>query len=442
MQVARIDAEFRYMNVVSREVALEQAERLRKKPAGRLAGLPVSVKDSICVKGVESAAGSQMLKGYKPLFHATAVERAVREGAVVVGKTAQDEFGFGGFATNVGNGFRVPLNPFDKARATGGSSGGAAGLARKLPVHVAFGESTGGSIVNPASFCGVFGVCPTYGRVSRYGLIDYGNSLDKIGPIASDVYGAALVLEVVAGRDAKDSTSLDAPVDSYASYLERDVAGLRVGVVKEAFGEGVDAAVADAVRGSVGKLESAGCRVQEVSLPLSVKYGIPTYYLIGTSEASSNLAKLCGMRYGLQEDLKGDFNEYFTSVRSHGFGKEAKRRIMLGTFARMSGFRDAFYMKALKVRTRIVEEYKSAFKKVDVLVSPTVPILPPRFEEVSKLSVIQNYMIDVLTVGPNLAGLPHANVPVGSSKGLPVGAMFIADHLKEGLLFQVAKEFL
>ncbi len=440
-EVEKINKEFKYLNVISEELARECAVKLKSKPSGKLAGLPISLKDAICLKGVDSSAGSFMLKKYKPLFHATVVERALKEGAIPLGKTSQDEFGFGGFSTNVGLGFKVPLNPFDKKRVTGGSSGGAAGLAQKLPLHVAFGESTGGSIVNPASFCSVFGLCPTYGRVSRYGLIDYANSLDKIGPLSRDVYGAALVLEVIAGWDKKDSTSLNVPGELYTSYLEKDVKGLKIGMIKEAFGFGIDPDVERKVREAAGRLEQRGCKIVDVSLPLSVKYGIPAYYLLGTSEASTNLAKLCGMRYGLEEDLKGDFNEYFTAVRSHGFGKEAKRRIMLGTFARMSGFRDAYYLKAMKVRTKIIEEYKRVFKTVDVLISPTVPILPPRIEDVSKLSIVQNYMIDVLTVGPNLAGLPHANVPVGFANSLPVGMMIIADHLKEGSLFQVAKEF-
>lgn len=440
-EIERLNKEYHYLNTISREAALEQAKKLKNKPSGKLAGLSISIKDSICVKGVESTAGSMMLKGYKPLFHATAVERALKEGAIPLGKTSQDEFGFGGFATNVGNGFEIPLNPFDKKRCTGGSSGGAAGLAQKVPLHVALGESTGGSIVNPASFCSVFGLAPTYGRVSRYGLIDYGNSLDKVGPVARDVYGAALLLEVMSGLDKKDCTSADHPVPSFTSSLTKSVRGLKIGLVKEAFGPGIDKEVEEKVRDAAAKLESAGAKIEEISLPLSVKYGIPTYYLLATSEASTNLAKLCGMRYGLQEELKGDFNEYFTSVRSHGFGREAKRRIMLGSFARMSGFRDAYYLKATKVRTKIIEEYKRAFGKVDLLLSPTVPILPPRFEDIKKLSIVQNYMIDVLTVGPNLAGLPHANVPVGFVNDLPVGAMFIADHFNEELLFQVGKEF-
>ena len=438
----KINKEYHYLNIISEDLALEQAKSLKKNPKGKLAGLPISIKDSICVKDLESTAGSKILKNYKPLFHATAVEKAVKEGAIIIGKTSQDEFGFGGFATNVGLGFEIPLNPFDKKRSTGGSSGGAAGLTQKASFpHIAFGESTGGSIANPASFCGIFGLCPTYGRISRYGLIDYGNSLDKIGPMSKEAGSCALMLEVISGYDEKDSTSLKESVDSYTKYLNKDIKGLKIGVIKETFGEGVDKSVSKNVWNAIKKLENKGCSYKEVSLPTAIKYGISTYYLLATSEASTNLAKYCGIRYGAAEELKGNFDEYFTEVRSKNFGKEAKRRIMLGTFARMSGFRDAYYIKAAKIRTLIIEEYKKAFKNFDVLISPTVPILPPKFEDIKKLSLLQNYMIDIMTVSPNLAGLPHLNIPIGFENNLPVGMMLTSDHLKEGTLIQVGKEF-
>ncbi len=438
----KINKEYNYLNVISEDLAIKQAAAIKKNPKGKLAGLPISIKDSICVKDVESTAGSKILKGYHPLFNATAVEKAVNEGAIIIGKTSQDEFGFGGFSVNTGIDFKIPLNPFDKERATGGSSGGSAGLAQKASFnHVSFGESTGGSIVNPASFCGVFGLCPTYGRISRYGLIDYGNSLDKIGPIGKTPYDCALMLEVIAGHDIKDSTSLNEPVDSYTLYLNKDIKKIKIGIIKEAFTEGVDKKINTKIRNALTKLEKLGAKIEETSLPVSIKYGIPTYYLTCTAEASTNLAKFCGMRYGAYEKLEGNFDEYFTKVRSKNFGKEAKRRIMLGTFARMSGFRDAYYIKATKVRTLIIEEYKRAFKKFDVLVSPTVPILPPKIKDIPKLSIIENYMIDVLTVGPNLVGMPHMNIPIGFENNLPIGMMIISDHLKEGNLIQVAKEF-
>ncbi|HLC98690.1 MAG TPA: amidase family protein [Candidatus Nanoarchaeia archaeon] len=445
-EIKTLNKEYNYFNTISEELALEQAEKLRSNPKGRLAGVPISVKDCIVVKGVESTAGSRILKGYNPVFNATAVARCIDEGAIIIGKTSQDEFGFGGFSTNVGLDYKVPLNPFDKERATGGSSGGSGGISQKASFpHVSLGESTGGSIVNPASFCGVFGLCPTYGRVSRYGLMDYANSLDKIGPMSKSIEDAALVLEIISGSTSRESTSLNKPVENYSSFAGKGVKGMKIGVIKDAFAEGLDDAVRKKVWDGIKKLESEGAKYEEVSLPLTIKYGLSVYYIIATSEASTNLAKYCGMRYGKHEKLEGSFNEYFTKVRSKHFGKEAKRRIILGTFARMAGFRDAYYIKAMKVRTRIINEYKSLFKKYDLLVSPTVAILPPRFDEINKLSLLQNYMVDTLTVGPNLAGLPHLNVPVGfekkGGKQLPVGMMLIGDHLQEAKLIQAGSVF-
>ena len=319
----------------------------------------------------------------------------------------------------------------------GGSSGGAAGITQKSSFpHLALAESTGGSIVNPASFCGVPGLCPTYGRVSRYGLIDYANSLDKIGPMAKQVADLAYALEAIAGFDAKESTSADAPAERYHEYLGLNVKGMKVGIIQESLQEGVDQAVQDRFMDAVVLLESNGAKVKRISLPATVKYGLAVYYLLAASEASTNLAKYCGIRYGKGEELKGGFNDYFSAVRSRHLGPEAKRRILLGTFARMSGFRDAYYLKAAQVRTKIINEYQKHFSKLDILISPTVPILPPRFEEIEKLTLLQNYMIDNLTVGPNLAGLPHLNVPIGYKGRLPIGMLLIANHFEEGKLLQ------
>jgi len=435
-KIKKINKEYHYFNEISEELALELAKKAKQNPKGKLAGLPVSVKDCICVKDVESRSGSKILSGYKPSFNATAIQKIIDEGGIIIGKTSQDEFGFGGFSANMGIGFEKPLNPFDKTRACGGSSGGSAGITQMLDEHISLGESTGGSIVNPAAFCGVVGLCSTYGRVSRYGLIDYANSLDKIGPIGKKVEDVALALEIISGFDNKESTSANVPVDDYSNYVGKEIKGMNIGLIKESISEGVDQAVKDRFMDSVLMLESNGAKVKEVSLPLS-KYGLAVYYLIATSEASTNLAKYCGIRYGQHDELKGNFNEYFTKVRSENLGEEAKRRIILGTFARMSGFRDAFYLKAAKVRTKIIEEYKKAFKKFDVLISPTVPILPIKFSEIEKLTLLQNYMIDVLTVSPNLAGLPHMNVPIGFKDKLPVGIMLIGNHFEEGKLMQV-----
>ncbi len=439
----KIDEAYHYMNTISSERLLCDAKALQAQTdKGPLGGLFVSVKDSICVKGVESRAGSRILTNYKPPFDATCVAKGVNAGALVVGKTAQDEFGFGAFSVNVGEGFRVPKNPLDPTRVCGGSSGGAAGLAAKADfAHVAYGESTGGSIVNPASFCGVFGLCPTYGRVSRYGLIDYGNSLDKVGPLGKSLYEVALLQQAISGYDAKDSTSVHKPVDDYVSSLSEDVSGLRVGVVADAFSEDLDPVISKLTWKAIHKLESLGATYKEVSVPLSVSHGVATYYLVSTSEASTNLAKLCGLRYGVAEELQGSYNEFFTTVRSKHFGKEVKRRILLGTFARMAGYRDAYYLRALKVRSKICSEYASVFKGVDVLASPTVPMLPPTFSTVDTLTPLQHYMADLLTVGPNLAGLPHLNVPVGSYQGLSVGALFVANHFAEKTLFRAGAAF-
>ncbi len=441
-KIKKINEEYNYFNIISEELALKQAEEAAKNPSGKLAGVPISVKDCICVKDVESTAGSAVLKGYNPIFDATVIEKVKKEGGIIIGKTAQDEFGFGSFSTNVGVGMKIPLNPFDKERACGGSSGGSGGITQKADFpHISIGESTGGSIVAPASFCGVYGLCPTYGRVSRYGLMDYANSLDKIGPMAKSVEDASLMLGVIAGYDNKESTTINKPADDYNSYINKDTKELKVGVIAESLGEGVDENISKNMWDSLKKLESSGVEYKEISLPLTMKYVISTYYMIAMSETSTNLAKYCGMRYGAQEELKGNFNEYFSGVRSKHFGAEAKRRVIIGTFARMSGFRDAYYIKAAKVRTKIINEYKSAFKDVDIILSPTMPVTAPRFDDIEKLTPLQNYMMDIMTAGPNVAGLPHLNVPIGQDKGLPIGMLLTADHLEEGKLLQLGKMF-
>jgi len=435
-ELKKADKEYHFFNVIADDMAKRHYKRGKK---GKLSGVHMSVKDCICVKGVESRGGSAVLAGYKPLFHATAVQKAIDAGAIIVGKTAQDEFGFGTFSTNVGIGMKIPLNPHDKDRACGGSSGGSAGAVAKVD-NVSLGESTGGSIVAPASFCGVVGLCPTYGRVSRYGLIDYANSLDKIGPITRTVKESAQILEVISGYDEKDSTSIDAPVEKYTKHVGK-AKGLKIGIIKECFGKGVDAGVSKAVKSAIDKLEKTGVKTEKISLPLVSKYGVETYYLIAMCETSTNLAKYCGMRYGAHDKLEGSFNEYFSKVRSANFGKEAKRRVIVGTFARMAGHRDAYYIKAMKVRTKIIEEYKKVFEKYDALVCPTMPVIAPKFKEIEKLTPLQNYMMDIMTVGPNLAGLPHMTVNAGESHKMPVGIMFIADHLKEEMLFRLGGVF-
>jgi aspartyl-tRNA(Asn)/glutamyl-tRNA(Gln) amidotransferase subunit A len=413
---------------------------------GPLSGVAVSVKDNICVKSVQSTAGSRILEGYEPPFDATVVARARKAGGVIIGKTSQDEFGFGTFCTN--SGFKIPKNPHDPSRCCGGSSGGAAGLAAALPSdipHIALGQSTGGSISCPASFCGVVGLTPTYGLVSRYGLIDYANSLDKIGPIAKTTKDAARLLSVITGYDKRDQTTIDLKKEDYTKYVDKPVKGMKIGVPKEYFGKGVGGASIDKdveqkVWNAIKELEELGATYHEVSLP-STKYAIAAYYIIATAEASTNLAKFCGMRYGASLPVAGSFNEYFSKIRNKYLGKEAKRRILLGTYARMAGYRDAYYLKALKARTIIINDFKSAFRRFDVLAAPTMPVIAPRFSEIEKMSPVQQYMMDLLTVAPNLAGLPTISVPCGTAKGMPVGLHLMADHLQESKLIRAGSAF-
>jgi len=405
---------------------------------GPLSGFVISVKDNICTKGIQTTAGSLILKNYTPPFNATCVEIALDAGGTILGKTAMDEFGFGTFSVNCAYG--IPKNPLDPDRSCGGSSGGASCItaAADFP-HVALAESTGGSISCPAAFTGTVGLTPTYGLVSRWGLIDYANSLDKIGCIGKSVHDVALLLSVVAGNDPKDSTSLNVPQQDYTKYLKKDVKGMKIGVPKEYF-EGIDEKNTKVIWNAIKKLESLGATYEEVSLP-HTKYALPSYYIIAVAEASTNLAKYAGMRYGLHQGLKGNFNEYFSTVRSNGFGEEAKRRIILGTFARMAGYRDAYYLKALKVRTNVIEDFKRAFKSFDVLAAPTMPVVAPKFTDIEKLSPIEVYMMDILTVAPNLAGVPMISIPAGKVDKMPVGLHLMGNHLQEGKILQIAYNF-
>ena len=426
-KIRALDDEYHFMNVYAYNTPVG---------SGILDGYAVSVKDNVCVKGVESKAGSKILEGYVPPFDATVVSKSRGEGATIIGKTTQDEFGFGTF--NVNTPYQIPLNPHDKERSTGGSSGGAACITSVADFpHLAISESTGGSISCPASWCGVVGITPTYGRVSRWGLIDYANSLDKIGVMAKTVKEAAMFLGVISGPDEYDSTVLDVPVPDYT--VSAPVEGMKIGVPKEYYGEGVDSNVEEQVWASIKRLESRGATIEEVNLP-HTKYSLSSYYIIAMAEASTNLSKFSGLRYGLQKPIEGDFNQYFTSVRTEGMGDEAKRRVLLGTFTRMAGYRDAYYAKALKVRTRVIQDFKKAFKSVDVLAAPTMPVVAPRFDEIAELEPIQHYMMDILTVAPNLAGVPMVSVPCGKTDGMPVGIHLMADHLDEHKMLQVAME--
>ena len=394
-----------------------------------------SAKDNLTSVDYESTAGSLILKGYRPPFDATPIKKMREAGGALVGKTNMDEFGFGTFCTN--SAYGIPKNPFDLNRSCGGSSGGSACAAAVLDDHVSLGVSTGGSIVCPASFCGVYGLAPSYGRVSRYGLIDYGNSLDKVGLLSFKASDLRKYLPVISGKDAHDPTSYVQPKLELGKKKLKSVA-----VPKEAVeGEGIAKDVMENFEKSLELLKSMSVDVEYVSMP-TLKYSIPAYYVIATSEASTNLARFCGMRYGQQEgDLTLRFDDYFTSFRSKYFGDEAKRRILLGTFTRMVGYADRYYNKALQVREAIIADYKKQFERFDAVVTPTMPFKSPRFDDISKMSALDSYKADFLTVPPNITGMPHLSVPCGYSENMPIGLLFTSDHWNEDVLIDAAERW-
>ncbi|MFB6208572.1 MAG: amidase family protein [Candidatus Nanohaloarchaea archaeon] len=410
---------------------------------GELSGIPFVVKDAICAEDTETSAGSKIIKNYRPAFNATVVERLRREGAQFYGKTNQDEFGFGSFSTNCA--FETPRNPHEESRVVGGSSGGAGAVvaATDHPL-ISIGESTGGSITNPAAYNGVVGITPTYGRVSRSGLISYANSLDKIGVLAKSVWGAAKGLEVIAGEDPRDQTTASGVVPSYSENL-RERNKMKIGIPEQYVElEGIEDGVRRNFEESVEKLEEMGAEVEIVDMPLlSRDVAVPAYYVLAMGEASTNLAKFSGIRYGLEKDPEEfeDFNDYFSSIRSEGFGEEVKRRILLGTYTRKAGYRDDYYIKAAKVRQRIIDQFKQAFSEYDVLASPSMPNIAPEIEEAESMAPAEVYAMDTLTVGPNLAGMPMISVPNGTSEGMPTGLHLIGDHFEEQKILDVAYEF-
>ena len=427
---------------VNEEYNLMREIKEGEKKQGELENIPFVVKDAIATEGVTTSAGSKILENYRPVFDATVVKRLKESGAQFFGKTEQDEFGFGTFSTN--NAFTTPKNPHDEERVVGGSSGGAGAVVAAMDKPlISLGESTGGSITNPAAYNGVVGITPTYGRVSRYGLVDYANSLDKIGVLADNVYGAAKGLEVIAGHDENDQTTARKEVPEYSDLEE--VEGLKIGVPKQYLElEGLEEGVKQNFEESLEELKELGAEVEEIDMPLlSADYAVPSYYVLAMAEASTNLAKMSGMRYGLEMDPEDfdDFNEYFSEVRSEGFGEEAKRRILLGTYTRMAGYRDQYYIKAAEVRQKIINQFKEAFEEYDVLVSPSMPNIAPKIEDAESMDPAEVYAMDTLTVGPNLAGLPMISVPNGKSEGMPTGLHIVGDHFEEEKILDVAYTF-
>ena len=400
-----------------------------------LAGAIIAVKDNMVMRGVRTTAGSRILFNYKPPYTATAIERLQSAGAIIIGKTNLDEFAMGSSTEN--SAFGPVRNPWDTSRVPGGSSGGSAVAVSAGMAMGALGSDTGGSIRQPASLCGVVGLKPTYGRVSRYGLIAFGSSLDQIGPFANSVEDAAQILSVIAGRDANDSTSSNVDVEDYAASLNGNISGLRIGVPGEYFGAGLDSEVKQAIDQAIKKLEEAGARIVDVSLP-HTEYAVPVYYLIATAEASANLARFDGVRYGLRAEEATTLKSMYSRTRDQGFGAEVKRRIMLGTYALSAGYYDQYYGKAQKVRSLIERDFREAFEKCDVIATPTAPT--PAFKLGDKTNdPLEMYLSDIYTITANLAGVPGLSMPCGlSSSGLPIGIQLIGKHFDEARLLRTA----
>lgn len=403
-----------------------------------LAGVPVAIKDVLSTLGVRTTAGSKILGNFIPPYDATAVSRLEAAGAVILGKLNCDEFAMG--SSNENSAFRPVHNPRDLSRVPGGSSGGSAATVAADMCVAALGTDTGGSIRQPASFCGVVGLMPTYGRVSRYGLIAFASSLDHVGPLTKSVKDAAIVLQTIAGRDAMDSTSVDVPVPDYVSELEKPVGGLRIGVAKEYSSEGLDAEVRKSVESAIQKLATMGCDIVPVSLP-HTRYAIPTYYIVATAESSSNLARFDGVRYGYRAKDAGGLSAMYRRTRDEGFGAEVKRRIMLGTYALSAGYYDAYYLKAQKVRTLLARDFSEAFEKVDAIVTPTSPT--PAFKLGEKMDdPLSMYLADIYTVTADLAGIPGISVPCGLSKEkLPIGLQILGRHFDEATLLRLGHAY-
>ena len=421
---------------IAKESAISRAKEIDSEGhEGPLAGIPVAIKDNISTKGIQTTCASKILTGYVPPYDAHVIERLKDAGAVIIGKTNMDEFAMG--TSTETSFYGVTRNPWDMERVPGGSSGGSAAAVAGGEAPLALGSDTGGSVRCPASFCGVVGLKPTYGVISRYGLIAYANSLEQIGPFAANVRDLAALFDVIAGYDARDSTSV-ARETNYSSALKNDVRELKIGVPEDYFGEGTDKKVEKAVWDAIHTLENLGASYKEVKMP-HTKYALSAYYIIAMSEASSNLARFDGMRYGLRTE-DSDWHTTFSQVRAAGFGDEVKRRILLGTYALSAGYHDKYYLKALKIRTLIKQDFERAFKDVDVLITPTMPY--PAFKLGEKIGdPLSLYLADVDTVPINLAGVPSISVPCGFSDGLPIGMQIIGKHFDEAAILRTAYTF-
>jgi aspartyl-tRNA(Asn)/glutamyl-tRNA(Gln) amidotransferase subunit A len=434
-------AELNAFITVTADASLERAEALdRAAEKGDqlppLAGTIIAIKDNMVMRGVRTTAGSRILFNFKPPYTATVVERLEAAGAIVIGKTNCDEFAMGSSTEN--SAYGPVKNPWDTSRVPGGSSGGSAVAVASGMAMVALGSDTGGSIRQPASFCGVVGLKPTYGRVSRYGLIAFGSSLDQIGPFANSVEDVAQVMNIIAGRDPMDSTSSDIETDDYPAAISGDVRGMRIGVPREYYGEGLDGEVRQKIEAAIDKFKELGAEIVDISLPYT-EYAVPVYYLIATAEASSNLARYDGVRYGFRAEEASTLKEMYSRTRDQGFGAEVKRRIMLGTYALSAGYYDAYYGKAQKVRSLVERDFRDAFNLCDVIATPTAPTPAFRLGEKTD-DPLEMYLSDIYTITVNLAGVPGVSLPCGlSSNGLPIGVQLIGRHFDEARLLRAAR---
>ncbi|MCZ8515160.1 Asp-tRNA(Asn)/Glu-tRNA(Gln) amidotransferase subunit GatA [Paenibacillus filicis] len=439
-RIAAVDGKVQAFLKLDEEGARETARQLDGQAGeerGLLFGLPIGIKDNIVTEGLTTTCASQFLRNYNPIYDATVMRKLKRAQTVTVGKLNMDEFAMGG--SNENSSFHPTYNPWNLDYVPGGSSGGSAAAVAAGEVYFSLGSDTGGSIRQPAGYCGIVGLKPTYGLVSRFGLVAFASSLDQIGPLTKNVEDSAYLLQAIAGHDPQDSTSLNVDIPDYLSALTGDVKGLRIALPKEYFGEGIDPKVKDAVLTALKVLEGQGAVVEEVSLPHS-EYAVAAYYLLASSEASSNLARFDGVRYGVRAENPNNLLELYTRSRSEGFGPEVKRRIMLGTYALSSGYYDAYYLKAQKVRTLIKQDFDQVFEKYDVVIGPTAPTTA--FKIGSQIDdPLTMYLNDILTIPVNLAGVPAISVPCGFADGLPVGLQIIGKALDESTILRVAHAF-
>ena len=441
-RIEAVDPSVKAYLKITKELAYEMAGQAEERINNNdnvtdLTGIPVGLKDNMVLEGIETTCAARMLQGYRPPYTATVLKKLKDAGAVFTGKLNMDEYAFGSSTEN--SGFFTTRNPWDIERVPGGSSGGSAAAVSADMCISSLGSDTGGSIKQPASLCGVTGLRPTYGRVSRYGLIAFGSSLDQIGPLTKTAADNAIMLKHMAGADVKDSTSVDREVPDYAAVLKKDIKGMKIGIPDEYFIEGLDREVKEKVMQAVSVLEKSGAKIEKISLP-HTEYAIDVYYVVAPAEASSNLARFDGVQYGLREKADNMIDMYKKS-RQKGFGKETKRRIMLGTYVLSSGYYDAYYKKAQKVRTLIKDDFDAAFKKVDIIATPTAPTTAFKVGEKSS-DPLTMYLSDIFTIAPNLAGLPGISIPCGfDSKNLPVGLQIIAKPFMEQDLFDAANTF-